>query len=196
MNSGLLEDVCNFLIVSLTYSTAATQTSFFRTSSQTPMTLPSPSSPSSPTGEEEEDDACCVAVTQPVLFLKVVFFSVFPSVVKAGTELTWKYSDDTQWKQEVPCLCSSDACQGHFVIAENLCDVWCVQGGHWDVAALLLRTHKAKSVTVCEHTVTFPSVHPLSVSRRYCTERQQPSTSADGSEPVKSHLPLACGRRL
>lgn len=126
MNSGLLEDVCNFLIVSLTYSTAATQTSFFRTSSQTPMTLPSPSSPSSPTGEEEEDDACCVAVTQPVLFLKVVFFSVSPSVVKAGTELTWKYSDDTQWKQEVPCLCSSDACQGHFVIAENLYDVWCV----------------------------------------------------------------------
>lgn len=123
MNSGLLEDVCNFLIVSLTYSTAATQTSFFRTSSQTPMTLPSPSSPSSPTGEEEEDDACCVAVTQPVLFLKVVFFSVSPSVVKAGTELTWKYSDDTKWKQEVPCLCSSDACQGHFVIAENLCDV-------------------------------------------------------------------------
>lgn len=39
-----------------------------------------------------------------------------------------------------------------------------MRGGHWDVAALLLRTHKAKSVTVCEplslfhQSTRFPSV--------------------------------------
>lgn len=54
------------------------------------------------------------------------FFSL--SVVKAGTELTWKYSTDTQWKQEVPCLCDSGACQGHFAIEENLCNVCEAEG--------------------------------------------------------------------
>lgn len=51
MKSGELQILClTFLFVSMTYSTAATQTSSSKTSSQTPMTLPSRSSPSSPTG--------------------------------------------------------------------------------------------------------------------------------------------------
>lgn len=53
--------------------------------------------------------------------LLTVFLSV--RVVKAGTELTWNYSADTQRKQEVPCLCGSNGCQGHFTIEENLCDM-------------------------------------------------------------------------
>lgn len=111
----------NFFIVVLTYSTAATQTSSSKTSSQTHMTLLSRSLPSSLTGEEKFDQADCVAATQPGFFSECFFF-LAPSVVKAGTELTWKYSDDAQWKKQVPCLCSSNTCQGHFVIVENLCD--------------------------------------------------------------------------
>ncbi|XP_041822283.1 histone-lysine N-methyltransferase SETDB2 isoform X2 [Chelmon rostratus] len=71
---------------------------------------------------------------QPNLFIQNVFtdshdpgypvIAFFTSrVVKAGTELTWNYSADTQRKQEVPCLCGSNGCQGHFTIEENLCDM-------------------------------------------------------------------------
>lgn len=53
-------------------------------------------------------------------------------MVKAGTELTWNYSADAQTaslqKQEVPCLCGSDGCQGWFTMEENLCDVCEVKG--------------------------------------------------------------------
>ncbi|XP_069577369.1 histone-lysine N-methyltransferase SETDB2 isoform X1 [Brachyistius frenatus] len=81
---------------------------------------------------------------QPNLFVQNVFtdshdpgfpiVSFFTNrVIKAGTELTWNYSDDTQTasllKQEVPCLCGSNGCQGRFGIEDNLCDMWEV-GGH------------------------------------------------------------------
>lgn len=70
---------------------------------------------------------------QPNLFIQNVFTDShdpsFPviafftnRVVKAGTELTWNYSADALRKQEVPCLCGSNSCQGQFTI-ENLCDV-------------------------------------------------------------------------
>ncbi|XP_071335676.1 histone-lysine N-methyltransferase SETDB2 isoform X2 [Trachinotus anak] len=53
-------------------------------------------------------------------------------VVKAGTELTWNYSANTQTtslqKQEMPCLCGSNGCQGQFAIEENLCDACNVKG--------------------------------------------------------------------
>ncbi|XP_070813795.1 histone-lysine N-methyltransferase SETDB2 [Chaetodon trifascialis] len=71
---------------------------------------------------------------QPNLFIQNVFTDshdpAYPVIafftsraVKAGTELTWDYSADTQRKQEVPCLCSSNGCQGHFTIEGTLCDV-------------------------------------------------------------------------
>lgn len=50
-------------------------------------------------------------------------------MVKAGTELTWNYSADTQRKHEVLCLCGSNGCQGHFTIEENLCDMCEAEGG-------------------------------------------------------------------
>ncbi|XP_040887897.1 histone-lysine N-methyltransferase SETDB2 [Toxotes jaculatrix] len=80
---------------------------------------------------------------RPNLFIQNVFTDShdprFPTiafftnrVVKAGTELTWNYSADTQTvslqKQEMPCLCRSDGCQGQFAIEENLCDVCEVKG--------------------------------------------------------------------
>uniref|UniRef100_UPI0037E84D97 histone-lysine N-methyltransferase SETDB2 isoform X2 n=1 Tax=Semicossyphus pulcher TaxID=241346 RepID=UPI0037E84D97 len=76
---------------------------------------------------------------QPNLFVQNVFTDshdpAFPviafftsRVVKAGTELTWDYSSDTDSKQEVPCLCGSDGCRGRFTIEENLCDMCEVQG--------------------------------------------------------------------
>lgn len=72
--SGELGNMCGiFSIVSLTYSTAATQTSSYKTSSQTPMTLPSRSSPSSPTGEEEMDESGCGAAAQPGFFSECCF---------------------------------------------------------------------------------------------------------------------------
>lgn len=49
-------------------------------------------------------------------------------VVKAGSELTWKYSTDNKSQLEVPCLCVSNGCQGHFSIGEELCDVCEVKG--------------------------------------------------------------------
>ncbi|XP_045905418.1 histone-lysine N-methyltransferase SETDB2-like [Micropterus dolomieu] len=76
---------------------------------------------------------------QPNLFIQNVFTDShdpgFPVVafftsraVKAGTELTWNYSADTQRKQEVPCLCGSSGCQGHFSLEETLCDMCEVEG--------------------------------------------------------------------
>ncbi|GAA6227499.1 histone-lysine N-methyltransferase SETDB2-like [Lates japonicus] len=80
---------------------------------------------------------------RPNLFIQNVFTDshdpAFPviafftsRVVKAGTELTWNYSADaraaSQQKQEVPCLCGSDGCQGRFTIEGNLCDVCEVKG--------------------------------------------------------------------
>lgn len=59
-------------------------------------------------------------------------------VVKAGTELTWDYSADTRAasspKQEVPCLCGSDACRGRFTVEENLCGVCKAEGSGADEA--------------------------------------------------------------
>lgn len=81
---------------------------------------------------------------QPNLFIQNVFTDshdpAFPVIafftsraVSAGTELTWDYSATvpahSPQKQEVPCLCGSDGCQGHFPIEENLCDV-CEDKGH------------------------------------------------------------------
>ncbi|XP_031695809.1 histone-lysine N-methyltransferase SETDB2 isoform X2 [Anarrhichthys ocellatus] len=76
---------------------------------------------------------------QPNLFVQNVFtdshdpgfpvVAFFTSrVVKAGTELTWNYSADSQSKQEVPCLCSSSGCQGRFTIENQLCEVCEVRG--------------------------------------------------------------------
>ncbi|XP_023252192.1 histone-lysine N-methyltransferase SETDB2-like isoform X1 [Seriola lalandi dorsalis] len=80
---------------------------------------------------------------RPNLFIQNVFTDThdpgFPviafftnRVVKAGTELTWNFSSDTQTaslrKQEVPCLCGSDGCRGQFTIKESLCDVCEVKG--------------------------------------------------------------------
>ncbi|XP_026219556.1 histone-lysine N-methyltransferase SETDB2 isoform X2 [Anabas testudineus] len=63
-------------------------------------------------------------------FPVIAFFT--NRVVKAGTELTWDYSTDIQTaslpKQEVPCLCGSSSCQGHFTVEENLCDVCEAEG--------------------------------------------------------------------
>lgn len=103
------------------YSTAASQTCSSRMSSPTPTTLVFPSSPSSLTGEEEEEEDdngfCCLkSVDNPFCFLSL-------SIVRAGTELTWNYSANTQRKQEVLCLCGSSSCKGHFTIEENLCGV-------------------------------------------------------------------------
>ncbi|XP_034403130.1 histone-lysine N-methyltransferase SETDB2 isoform X2 [Cyclopterus lumpus] len=58
-------------------------------------------------------------------FPLVAFFT--SRVVKAGTELTWKYCADSQSKQEVPCLCGSNGCRGQFTM-EKLCDVCEVEG--------------------------------------------------------------------
>uniref|UniRef100_A0A8P4GQN8 Histone-lysine N-methyltransferase SETDB2 n=1 Tax=Dicentrarchus labrax TaxID=13489 RepID=A0A8P4GQN8_DICLA len=74
---------------------------------------------------------------QPNLFIQNVFtdshdpgfpvIAFFTSrVVKAGTELTWNYSADTQRKQEVACLCGSSGCRGQFAI--DLCDLCDVEG--------------------------------------------------------------------
>ncbi|XP_068586681.1 histone-lysine N-methyltransferase SETDB2 isoform X1 [Cebidichthys violaceus] len=76
---------------------------------------------------------------QPNLFVQNVFtdshdpgfpvVAFFTSrVVKAGTELTWNYSVDSQSKQEVPCLCGSNGCQGGFTIEDQLCGVCEVKG--------------------------------------------------------------------
>ncbi|KAM9334229.1 histone-lysine N-methyltransferase SETDB2 isoform 2-T2 [Symphorus nematophorus] len=76
---------------------------------------------------------------QPNLFIQNVFTDshdpAFPviafftnRVVKAGTELTWNYSADTRGKQEVPCLCGSNGCQGEFTIEENLCELCEAEG--------------------------------------------------------------------
>lgn len=79
MKSGGLGNMCvTFLIVSKTYSTAAIQTSSSKTSSQTPMTQPSRSSPSSPKGEEEVDEAGCVSAAQPGFFSECFFFLSSP----------------------------------------------------------------------------------------------------------------------
>uniref|UniRef100_A0A3Q1JCN5 Histone-lysine N-methyltransferase SETDB2 n=1 Tax=Anabas testudineus TaxID=64144 RepID=A0A3Q1JCN5_ANATE len=55
-------------------------------------------------------------------FPVIAFFT--NRVVKAGTELTWDYSTDIQTaslpKQEVPCLCGSSSCQGHFTLGCTL----------------------------------------------------------------------------
>nr|XP_040029730.1 histone-lysine N-methyltransferase SETDB2 isoform X1 [Gasterosteus aculeatus aculeatus] len=59
-------------------------------------------------------------------FPVVAFFT--STVVKAGSELTWKYSTDNKSQLEVPCLCVSNGCQGHFSIGEELCDVCEVKG--------------------------------------------------------------------
>lgn len=102
------------------YSTVASRTCSSRTSSPTPTTLGSRSSPSSPTGEEEEEeDDGGVGLR----FVDNSFCFLSLSVVRAGTELTWDYSADTQRKQEVACFCGSNSCEGHFTIEENLCDV-------------------------------------------------------------------------
>ncbi|XP_077370108.1 histone-lysine N-methyltransferase SETDB2 isoform X2 [Festucalex cinctus] len=74
---------------------------------------------------------------QPNLFIQNVFTDShdpnFPiiafftnSVVKAGTELTWNYSSDAHTislaqQQEVPCVCGTDGCLGHF-LEENFCE--------------------------------------------------------------------------
>ncbi|TNM94068.1 hypothetical protein fugu_002244 [Takifugu bimaculatus] len=71
---------------------------------------------------------------KPNLFLQNVFTDshdlAFPviafftsRVVKAGTELTWDYSTHVKRKQEVPCLCGSRDCTGHFAIEEKLCEM-------------------------------------------------------------------------
>lgn len=71
---------------------------------------------------------------QPNLFIQNIFTDchdpAFPVIafftsraVKAGTELTWNYSADTQSKREVVCLCGSDGCRGQFTMEEHLCDV-------------------------------------------------------------------------
>ncbi|XP_044043480.1 histone-lysine N-methyltransferase SETDB2 isoform X2 [Siniperca chuatsi] len=76
---------------------------------------------------------------QPNLFTQNVFTDShdpgFPVIafftnraVKAGTELTWNYSADAKRKQEVPCLCGSNCCQGHFTIEETVCDMCEVEG--------------------------------------------------------------------
>ncbi|KAM7375591.1 hypothetical protein PAMA_014616 [Pampus argenteus] len=58
-------------------------------------------------------------------FPVIAFFT--NRVVKAGTELTWNYSSNTQsvslQKQEVPCLCGNSDCQGQFTVEESLCDM-------------------------------------------------------------------------
>lgn len=75
---------------------------------------------------------------QPNLFTQNVFTDchdpAFPviafftsRVVKAGSELTWDYSSDTDGVQEVACLCGSDVCLGQFTIEENLCEMCEVQ---------------------------------------------------------------------
>ncbi|XP_068458165.1 histone-lysine N-methyltransferase SETDB2 [Clinocottus analis] len=56
----------------------------------------------------------------------VAFFT--SRVVKAGTELTWKYCADSTSKQEVPCLCGSNGCCGQFTVGEKLCDTCEVKG--------------------------------------------------------------------
>lgn len=53
----------------------------------------------------------------------ISIFSVCVRVVKAGTELTWDYSTHVEQKQEVPCLCGSKDCTGHFAIEEKLCEM-------------------------------------------------------------------------
>ncbi|XP_041638182.1 histone-lysine N-methyltransferase SETDB2 isoform X2 [Cheilinus undulatus] len=76
---------------------------------------------------------------RPNLFIQNVFTDshdpAFPviafftsRVVKAGTELTWDYSSDTDGEQEVACLCGSDGCRGRFTVEENLCEMCELQG--------------------------------------------------------------------
>ncbi|XP_054880300.1 histone-lysine N-methyltransferase SETDB2-like isoform X3 [Poeciliopsis prolifica] len=80
---------------------------------------------------------------QPNLFIQNVFTDshdpAFPviafftnRVVKAGTELTWNYSDahtsTSEQEQEVPCLCRSNGCQGWLHLEEKLCDVCAAEG--------------------------------------------------------------------
>ncbi|XP_034534833.1 histone-lysine N-methyltransferase SETDB2 [Notolabrus celidotus] len=75
---------------------------------------------------------------QPNLFTQNVFTDshdpAFPLIafftcraVKAGSELTWDYSSDTDGTQEVACLCGGDGCRGRFSVEENLCDMCEVQ---------------------------------------------------------------------
>lgn len=105
-------------------STAADPTSSSRMSSRTPTTRPSRSSPSSPAGEEADDDISFCFFPRLKL-ISVFFFFLFlcVSVVKAGTELTWDYSSDVERKQDVPCLCGCSVCKGHFAIEEKLCEL-------------------------------------------------------------------------
>lgn len=148
--------------VSASYSTAAGRTFLFRTSSPTLTTRVSLSLPSSPTGEDEELHIQVMIVTVVSLYWPLCC-SLF-RVVKAGTELTWDYSTDIQTaslpKQEVPCLCGSSSCQGHFTVEENLCDVCEAEGpgvieSHWSdhqVQKLqLTKQHK----TIYFYTFTF-----------------------------------------
>lgn len=112
-----------------THSTAASPTFSSRTSSRTLMTRPSLSSPSSLTGGNA---AACLGVSGFHRSFYLHFISI--RVVKAGAELTWSYSAHipapaaSEQKQEVPCLCQSDDCQGWLHIQENLCDVCDTEG--------------------------------------------------------------------
>lgn len=101
------------------YSTAASPICSSRTSSRTLMTPPTPSWPSSPAGESQSGVSCQLQWFQELTFLSI-------RVVKAGSELTWNYAanalNNLEDKQEVPCLCHSDGCQGWLHIEENFCD--------------------------------------------------------------------------
>lgn len=93
-------------------------------------------------------------------------------VVKAGTELTWDYSADTQAallpKQEVPCLCGSNGCQGRFTVEENLCDVCEAEGpgateAHWS-------DRQVQTVQTTKQYIFIPSCCSRTVSNlRFCT---------------------------
>lgn len=133
-----LRHYLTFHPVSASYSTAASRTFLFRMSSPTPTTPDSLSLPFSPTGEEEGVQMQMMLVT--VCSFYWPWCCCLCRVLKAGTELTWDYSANTQTvslpKQEVPCLCGSNGCQGRFTIEENLCDVCEAEGpaaieAHW-----------------------------------------------------------------